>query len=280
MAEISERIVVCDSGLGGLDVAARFFRHCDESPCDVIYVNAYPDRDWGYNDLATEREQEELFKRVLEGMERWSPSRCLIACNTLSIIWKRLSHWWTPPFPVCGIIEAAVSQMAGYMRANEDAALLVLGTKSTVASNVYPSELEGAGVEGRRIRSMACHRLATLIEQNPAADAVRERIAEYASLAEELFENPPQRLALGFCCTHYGYATEFWRTAFAKRFRRVDILNPNDAMPCSGKGVSFQYHSRLPMTDGQRAAMAAVFSGRAPMIAAALSAAVPEDGLF
>jgi len=277
---IAKRIVVCDSGLGGLDIASHFFS-CGSGPLyNIIYMNAYPDKNWGYNDLPDEHSQEELLRKVMLRMEQWHPEICLIACNTLSIIWQRLQKWWRPLFPVRGIIETAVAQMSGYMKAHPEAELLILGTKSTVGSNVYPKALVEAGIEDTRIYSMPCHRLATLIEQNPSADAVRERISEYADQAVGLLGAMPKRLALGFCCTHYGYARGFWQEEFSRRFDEVDILNPNEAMACIGRGISFEYHSKLELGDEQRCAMAAVFADSAGPISEALRNAVAEMDLF
>ena len=280
MEESPKRIVVCDSGLGGLDIASHFFMVSDGPECKVIYMNAYPDKSWGYNDLPDARSQEELLRKVLLRMEQWNPELCLIACNTLSIIWQRLENRWRPSFPVRGIIEAAVEQMSGYMKAHPESELLVLGTKSTIASNVYPQALIATGIDESRIHSMPCHRLATLIEQNPSANAVRERIAEYADQAAGLFDARPKRLALGFCCTHYGYARDFWQAEFSRRFGEIDILNPNEAMACPGRGTEFEYHSKLELEDGQRMAMASVFAETAPQIAAALHGAIAEIELF
>ncbi|MBQ7651117.1 MAG: aspartate/glutamate racemase family protein, partial [Victivallales bacterium] len=246
----------------------------------VIYMNAYPDKSWGYNDLPDTRSQEELLRKVMMRMEQWRPELCLIACNTLSIIWQHLEKWWCPSFPVRGIIEAAVEQMSEYMESHPESELLVLGTKSTIASNVYPKALIASGIEKSRIHSMPCHRLATLIEQDPSANAVRERIAEYADQAAGLFETRPKRLALGFCCTHYGYARDFWQAEFSRRFGEVDVLNPNEAMVCPGRGVAFEYHSKLELSDGQRRAMAAVFANSASPIAKALQGASAELDLF
>lgn len=280
MLDSPKRIVVCDSGLGGLDIASHFFSSPDGPECKVIYMNAYPDRNWGYNDLPDARSQEDLLRKVMMRMEQWHPEVCLIACNTLSIIWQRLGQWWRPSFPVKGIIEAAVEQMSAYLKSHPESELLVLGTKSTIASNVYPNALIATGLDESRIRSMPCHRLATLIEQDPSANAVRERIAEYADKAISLFDTRPKRLALGFCCTHYGYARDFWQTEFSKRFGEIDILNPNEAMVCLGRGRAFEYHSKLELSDEQRSAMASVFAKTAPPIADALRDSVAEVDLF
>ena len=48
-----KKVIVCDSGLGGLNVAARFFNEKtqDAEPCDIVYFNAYPSQEGGFNKL-------------------------------------------------------------------------------------------------------------------------------------------------------------------------------------------------------------------------------------
>ena len=114
-----KRIIICDSGLGGLNIAGHFFSVTDDSaePCELIYFNAYPEKGRGFNTLPDQRAQEEQFRSALEGMIPFAPDRCLIACNTLSIVWERLRAWWQPPFPVSGIVESAVNAMIEAMKA-------------------------------------------------------------------------------------------------------------------------------------------------------------------
>lgn len=277
-----KNLIVCDSGLGGLDVAGHFFaEECDSPEWNIIYINAYPDTTWGYNDLPTPRAQEELFQKVLMSMEKYTPACCLIACNTLSIIWQRLAQYYKPSFPVVGIIETAVAQMSGYMRENPDAHLLILGTKSTVESQVYPAALIEQGFSAKQIHSLACPRLATLIEQDPTAPAVNDRIRQYAIDAKAMFDVPPKQLALVFCCTHYGYATAFWRNAFAEQFGAVDILNPNDKLTLAGAGANFEYHSRIPLANSQKEAMVRFFKQtNRERISVALQSSQEDKHLF
>ena len=47
-----KRIVVCDSGLGGLNIAGGFFAAPPSAePCELIYFNAYPEAGRGFNTL-------------------------------------------------------------------------------------------------------------------------------------------------------------------------------------------------------------------------------------
>ena len=273
-------LILCDSGLGGLDIAAPFFRKNEPVKWDLIYINAFPDRNFGYNDLRSSRMQEDVFQAVLEGMERFSPALCMIACNTLSIVWERLARRYTPSFPVIGIVEKAVCGMMETARQNPDAHFLILGTATTIASQVYPSVLLKNGIEPERIHSLACPGLAKLIEQDPEAPEVRCRIREYAEQAHEQLSRKPAKLFLSFCCTHYGYAESFWMQEFRKYFPGIGIINPNRMLNLPGSAGHFSYYSRIPLGDHQRQAMSNWFAQSAPPIAAALQSAETTEELF
>ena len=273
-------LILCDSGLGGLDIAAPFFRKKEKAEWEMIYINAWPDPKFGYNDLADSAMQEAVFRAVLESMERFSPALCMIACNTLSIVWQKLSAYYKPSFPVMGIIDEAVKRMTAAAQAEPDSHLLILGTATTVASGVYSDALYANGIAEARLHSLACPGLAKLIEKDPAAPEVRNRIADYARQASERFERKPGKLYLCFCCTHYGYAESFWLAEFSRYFPAVGILNPNRSLVLPGAAGSFSYHSRLGLEEHQRAAMSDWFRTGAPLIAQALQTADVEDGLF
>lgn len=278
-----KRIVVCDSGLGGLNIAARFFAKQLQNvapACELVYFNAYPEAGRGFNKLPTERRQEEVLRDVFVGIGRFAPDLCLIACNTLSIVWERLKTWYAPEFPVAGIVDAAVEGMAAALNREPEAALLILGTKSTVASGMYPARLAAAGVDLGRVRSLGAPGLATLLESDPAAPEVRARIAECAESAEALFETRVRKLLLGLCCTHFGFAAPLWLEEFGRRFPNVELVNPNDLLGAEFSARKFEYHSRIDFFPGAREHMSAYFASSAPAIAAVLRAARPEPELF
>ena len=275
-----KNLILCDSGLGGLDIAAPFFQKKESSEWNLIYVNAFPDPKFGFNDLADSRMQEEVFQAVLEGMERFSPALCMIACNTLSIVWQRLSKRYRPSFPVVGIIEKAVDAMTAAAESEPESQLLILGTDTTVSSNVYPEELSSRGIQPERIHSLACPGLAKKIEADPASPDLAELISGYAQKAAELLRNVPGKLFLCFCCTHYGYAEKFWRAAFLRHFPDVETVNPNRAMLLDGRAETFAYYARVPLGETQRNAMADWFAFTAPPITKALRHTQPDGELF
>ena len=278
-----KRIIVCDSGLGGLNIASRFFGEKNEGMerCDLIYFNAYPSAACGFNKLPSLKDQEDVLRDVLESMKKFSPDLCLIACNTLSIVYERLLTWYTPAFPVRGIVDAAVEGMFQALDNEPESSLLILGTKSTVESQVYEKRLCQRNIAPERIKGLACPGLATLLESDPAALEVQEKIAQYASCAEQLFPCKPEKLFLGLCCTHFGFASGFWIKEFSSVFgNRIALVNPNELLGAGWNACDFSYHSKIEFFPGARENMSAYFEPIAPQIAETLSTAQADRELF
>jgi len=277
-----KRIVVCDSGLGGLNIAGGFFAAPPSAePCELVYFNAYPEAGRGFNTLPDDAAREEMLRSVFAGMARFAPDRCLIACNTLSIVWEQMKGHFDPGFPVDGIVDAAVGAMASALTRESSAAMLILGTKSTAESGLYPARLTARGIAPARLRSLGCPGLATLIESGPAAPEVRERIAGYARAAAALFPAPPPKLLLGLCCTHFGFAASCWREEFERVFGiPVGIVDPNEHFRGGFRAETFEYHARIGFFEGARENMSRHFDAVAPAIAASLRRAEPERELF
>lgn len=278
-----KRVIVCDSGLGGLNIASRFFAEENKAGkiCELIYFNAYPSATCGFNKLPSLRSQEEVFRNVLESMKKYSPDLCLIACNTLSIVYNRLSGWYTPSFPVQGIVETAVEGMFQALKKEQNSSLLILGTKSTVESKVYENALIDRGISPERIKGLACPGLATLLESDPAAEEVRMRIAGYAAEAEKLFSSKQEKLFLGLCCTHFGFASGIWKSEFSKVFGSgVKTVNPNELLGTGLCANDFKYLAKIDFFPGARESMCAYFEQNSPQIAAVLKTARPEKNLF
>ena len=277
-----KRIVVCDSGLGGLNIAGRFFSPRGKAePCELIYFNAYPEAGRGFNTLPDDRAREAQFRSVLDGIARFEPDLCLVACNTLSIVWEKLKTYWRPAFPVAGIVDAAVEAMTEVSEREPDASLLILGTKSTAASGMYPERLARRGIDAGRVRSLGCPGLATLLESDPGAPEVAARIAGHAREARALFPVLPAKLQLALCCTHFGFASSLWRREFEREFGvPVGIVDPNDRFGGEFRAEKFSYHARIGLFAGARENIGRYFAASAPAISDALRKAEPESTLF
>lgn len=277
-----KRIIVCDSGLGGLNIAARFFTERPEAePCELFYFNVYPEVGKGFNDLPSDEAREEVFRDVLRSMERYSPDQCVIACNTLSIVNERLRRTYRPAFPVAGIADAATDAMSEALGADGGSSLLILGTLTTVGSDLYAERLRQRGFSPERIRSLACPGLATLLESGPAAPAAEAFIAGAAEKARGLFGRKPERLLLGLCCTHFSFAAPLWEKEFSRVFGNgVRLVDPNSRLPVQFPAKTFRYFSRTGFFPGARENMSEFFRRSAPVLAEGLLNARIDSGLF
>jgi hypothetical protein len=85
-------ILVTDSGLGGLSVAADVAARLPESgvfeKARIVFYNALFHNS-GYNNLKTDAEKVRIFNAVLKAMNRRYHPDLLIACNTLSVVYEK-----------------------------------------------------------------------------------------------------------------------------------------------------------------------------------------------
>ena len=273
-----KRVIVCDSGLGGLNIARRMCNYSKaHEKCELIYFNAYPDAGMGFNKIKETRKQEELFQVVLESMKKFSPDCCVIACNTLSIIYRKLARWYTPPFPVITIVDAALDAMYGTLSKDEESSLLILGTQTTVNSGFYQEKLIEKGIDRKRIYGTPCPGLATLLESDPASPEVADMIADFASATPEI---PGRTIYLAWCCTHFEFAGEVWVKEFGKVFpdKEIRIINPNEYAAGDFAAQKCSYLSRINFFPGAKEAMSRCFAGS--KIAEAIEEASADEKLF
>src|SRR5512136_624733 len=98
------RIVITDSGLGGLSICTDLERRLRASQAgrkiDLIYVNAWPDAGYGYNDLPNPAARAAVLDKALAAMMGFRPGLILIACNTLSVLYELTAFAKPAPVPV------------------------------------------------------------------------------------------------------------------------------------------------------------------------------------
>jgi glutamate racemase len=227
-------VVITDSGLGGLSVCAALERGlrlaAEPRRVRLTYVNAWPYEDRGYNDLPDDEARARVFDSALARMAQMQPDRILIACNTLSILYPQTAFSRNPAVPVRGIVDAGVDLVAEHLAERADASVVLLGTKTTIASGEHAARLVQRGTDPRRIAAVDCHGLAGAIERDVdgprAAELIRECGARAAAAAP-----PGGLLFLGLCCTHYAYvASRLLDAASAHTPRPVRALNPNERL--------------------------------------------------
>ncbi len=228
------RLVVTDSGLGGLSVCASLEHAARHSPVSasvrMTYVNAWPEEGRGYNDLPDTPSQALVFDRALEAIAALQPDRLLIACNTLSILYPATRFSRTPRFPVVGIVDAGVSLFREALETDPDSSIVLLGTRTTIASGAHRDALACSGIDPARIAGVPCHGLATVIERDIGGPGVGELIAD-CGRAVTAAHPSGDPVYVGLCCTHYGYVGDRIARELARALgRKVLPLDPNQRM--------------------------------------------------
>jgi len=245
-------VLITDSGLGGISICAEIARGLKTHPIfpevSLIYYNAWPEQDRGYNRLKNTAERVRVFDRALDGMMRFDPDLIMIACNTLSVLYPRTEFSRGARIPVIDIVGFGVNMIAENLAGAADSAVVILGTLTTIASGVHRSRLVARGIDPGRIVSQPCDQLATAIEQGPRSDTVREMIATFTAQAAEKLGETRAAVFAALCCTHFGYCGKMIGKALQDRVAGpVTVLNPNDAM--AGFLFAAAGDRRYPETD-------------------------------
>jgi glutamate racemase len=291
-------ILVTDSGLGGLAVAAELESGLRTarafSRVTVVFANALPDVEKTYNAMATRRERVATFDRALEGMTRWyKPDIILVACNTLSVLIPDTRFAREGHVPIVGIISAGVQPLTDRLKADQSALALVLGTPTTIGSGDHRSGLQAAGIAPDRVHEQACPNLETEIQADPASDMVRGLIEAYVDEAwRTLGDRSTRPMVVALCCSHYGYSRALFQEILSRQFgQTVVIVDPNVEMSRSllaharrnAFGVTetnVQVVSRAAVTVQEREAIAGAVEGISRKAAAALRSYERKMDLF
>jgi glutamate racemase len=228
-------ILITDSGLGGLSVAADFERLLQDSKqfkkANIVFCNALPG-EVGYNDMKSTEEKAKVFSNALTGMVKWyHPDVIVIACNTLSVVYDQTDFSKTTKIPVVGIVDLAVELMNSKLSADKNSVAILFGTETTIGSNAHKNKLLGKGFSSSRIISQACPKLESEIQTDPSSDMVRTYIDWYVGEAAAAVPSNATTVYAGMVCTHYGYSAEiFLETLKNSGIKTPVIINPNTAM--------------------------------------------------
>jgi glutamate racemase len=235
-AKDSITVVVTDSGLGGLSIAADAARKMAERGAyrqvKIIFYNALFTGEGGYNSLPRRADKVRIFDRALRDMqERYAPDVILIACNTLSVLYGATDFAAETQTPVVGIVDGGVELIADRLQAGDRDRVLIFATETTVDEGAHKAGLMSRGISADRIVFQKCPELASYIEEGFDGMETRFLIDAYVDEALASAGESDGALYVSLNCTHYGYAIEAWRDAFASRGIPVaEVLNPNDTM--------------------------------------------------
>jgi glutamate racemase len=244
-----QTIMVTDSGLGGLSVFAAIaggLSAASFSPrVNLVYFNAWPEPDKGYNHYPDMAHKARVFDNALAAMADLQPDILVIACNTLSVIYPYTRFSRTTPVFVQDIIDQGVDMTAAALVNRPDTGVILFGTPTTAASRVHVQKLIRKGIHSDRIINQGCVNLAGKIERNPFDPDLENMIQENVdqAMAKGAFQFPTVAAAL--CCTHFGYCRALFASAVARHTGTSPlILNPN-------LGLADQVLSRIGQTMSQ-----------------------------
>lgn len=245
-------ILVTDSGLGGLSVAADVAGRLPKSgvfdKARIVFFNSLFHNRSGYNSLDSEAEKVRIFDTALDAMgKKYDPDLLLIACNTLSVLYDKTRFAKKAKFPVIGIVETGVDLIAQQFDKTPDATAIIFATKTTIGSNSHKNRLVSRGYPGDQILGQACHRLAGAIERGFDSEETMKYIHEFVPQALEKRHDPHRTIFASLNCTHYGYSINQFKEVFKEAgYPDIEIIDPNPKM--ADFLFESQYLNRYPET--------------------------------
>jgi glutamate racemase len=235
MSKNETRILVTDSGLGGLSVfaglARGLARDAGYGKISLIYFNAWPQQYKGYNHFPDRESRAKVFHNAMAAMGRFNPDHIYIACNTLSVIYPFTQFAKETRIPVTGIVDHGVEMAHRALVKDDQSQVVIFATPTTIQENSHKRQLMDMGIRPDRIITQGCLNLAGKIEREPFGREVSQMIDENAKTAAEQLEKSGGKIYAALCCTHFGYCRDQFQQALARHARaEVKILNPNDEM--------------------------------------------------
>ena len=229
------KIVITDSGLGGLSVLGELESRLNKLPiyqnAELIFFNSLYSSNYGYNSMSSMEEKALVFNNALNSMlDNYNPDIILIACNTLSVVYPHTDFSKSTKIPVYGILESGVNLFWNQLEQQSDK-IILFGTPTTISSNSYKKLLIEKGVGENQIINQSCPELETKIQNNPNSQESKQEIAKFINSAIGQLAKSPQRLFAGLCCTHYWFSEDIFYEELSKANNgEVKILNPNTVM--------------------------------------------------
>jgi len=230
------KIVVTDSGLGGVSIAADVVDRMKDSGVfknvEVIFFNAQPHKKSGYNSMKTTEQKVEVFNNALKAMEEhFKPDLLLIGCNTLSVLYDYTEFSKRAKFPVVGIVGTGIDLINQKIKKDPNSKVLIFATKTTVKQGQHKNGLIKKGLNADDIYAEACPKLAGRIERGPDSDTTKSLVNIYVKDAIEKYKVAGEPLYVSYNCTHYGYVDTLFKEAFKANGVEVkEFLDPNPLM--------------------------------------------------
>ncbi len=226
------RIIITDSGLGGLGFSAELGKRLKTgayfSEAELIFFNCCPSPG-GYQTLETNEQRSEIFSRALSAIDVFFPSDLIIiACNSLSAIYKDTPFSKNARIPVTGIIEPGVRCAGELLSRDAELNILMFATPTTVSAGVHKQILAEAGFSPGRLLYQECRNLPRAIDYGNKAE-IKDSI-EYL-MDSAVRQLAGKSFALALFCTHFAYVREYFEDA-ARPYANFsgEIVDPDSAL--------------------------------------------------
>lgn len=287
------KILTVDSGLGGLSITAELVERIKAEgqfeELEIIFFNCRPADEYGYAALESNELQAKIFSRALYAMyEKFQPDVILIACNTLSSIYKMCEFSKSPPVPVVGIIEDGVDKIFNLLLAHPEMQMIMFGTATTVSLAVHRNILIEKGIAPERLHYQNCSDLPNVIVLGPESDEVKNMVEGF--MESGAAKTQGKSFGISLLCTHFAYSLPVF-SEFAQKFDNFsgNIINPNSAMAetflkkyKSGKTVnlSIKAYTHTTINPEMRQVMFPLLEKLSPDTAEALLNMVTSPDMF
>jgi glutamate racemase len=232
----SVTILVTDSGLGGVSVAADVVEGMKENSIfkkvDVIFFNAQPHIKSGYNKLETTEQKVQIFENALNAIEKeFSPDLILIGCNTLSVLYPLTLFSKKAEYPVIGIVETGVKLINDKLEPADNKKVIIFATKTTVEQGTHKKMLVDSGMETESIITQVCPSLAGSIERGSHSEETYGLIRKYVKSVTGKIAKDENEVFGSFNCTNYGYVSDIFAEVFEEEgYKIAEFLDPNSLM--------------------------------------------------
>lgn len=182
------KVGVFDSGAGGLTVAKALIK---QAPFDeIIYYGDTARVPYGTKDSNT------IIRYALEAIEffnNFNIDTLITACNTVSA-YALTSMRSKADYPIFGVIEPGIIALNKKLQ-NRDSKILIIGTRATINSKKYQSELEKIGFTN--INAIQTGMLVPIVEEGITQGKVLDAMLDYYFKDIKI----PDAIILG--CTHF-----------------------------------------------------------------------------
>ena len=256
------------------------------SEMKMVYLNAVPRDQYGYNDMTSAEERVRVFNGLLEKAEdRFKPEKIFVACGSLSALLDEVPYVEKHRQKVQGIGWIGRQLLTEAIQEKPDAPVFVFATPVTVSEGLY-SATGLSGIQKPKVFiEQPCPGLANKISSNLEEKAVYSQIKECCQKALESAEshfrfNPHQHPIVFLGCTHYSFRADLFVEAFSDLgFPRITLLDPVPAsalslaqdhfFPEGTDGIRIEFISPYRLPDVEQKTIATLLDQISPMTAEA-----------